>query len=141
MNEEESWQYLVDLDERLLRGGVMLSEWTVFLIKEADGALVNGAQLASIFAGLAGVESHLRSESCMRRKRLVDVIEESGFEEDLKAELQGLRRFRNEWVHVADPSGDQSPLAAPQRHEREIEDMAWRCTVALRRDCYASPCI
>ena len=62
MTEEDKWQYLVELDERLLQGGVILSEWATFLIKDADTAFVGGAHLASITTALAGVETHLRAE-------------------------------------------------------------------------------
>ena len=34
MTEEDKWTYIVNLDEELLKGGVILSEWTTFLAKE-----------------------------------------------------------------------------------------------------------
>ena len=70
MTEEDKWQYLVDLDERLLLGGVILSEWAAFLIRDADTAFVGGAHLASIITGLAGVETHLRGEGGSSNQRL-----------------------------------------------------------------------
>ena len=57
MTEDEKWEYLVELDERLLQGGVILSEWATFLIKSADISFVSGAHLASIITGLAGIET------------------------------------------------------------------------------------
>lgn len=67
MTKEEKWAYLVELDERLLLGGVLLSEWATFLVKDADLAFVGGAHLASIITGLAGVETHLRGETGMQQ--------------------------------------------------------------------------
>ncbi len=139
MTEEEKWQYLLDLDERLLQGGVILSEWATFLIKDADTAFVSGAHLASIITGLAGVETHLRSEAGVNNLRLFELINESDLEEDLKQELQVLRRYRNKWVHVADPWDDDSLLESPEKHEAELEEMARRCAVALRRTIYTNP--
>jgi hypothetical protein len=72
MTEEQTWEYLVELDETLLQGGVILSEWATFLIKDADIAFVNGAHLAGIITGLAGIETHLRGEAGSRKQRLVD---------------------------------------------------------------------
>jgi hypothetical protein len=139
MTEDEKWEYLVELDETLLQGGVILSEWATFLVKSADLAFVGGAHLASIITGLAGVETYLRGEGGSSKQRLVDLIERSDLEEDLKQELQILRKYRNKWVHVADPWDDGDLLEFPEQHEGELEEMARRCTVALRRTIYTNP--
>ena len=141
MTEEDKWQYLVDLDDRLLKGGVILSEWATFLIRDADTAFVGGAHLASIITGLAGVETHLRGEGGSSKQRLVELIDGSDLEEDLKQELQILRKYRNKWVHVADPWDDDALLELPEKHESELEEMARRCAVALRRTIYTNPWI
>lgn len=141
MTEEEKWAYLVELDDALLQGGAILSEWATFLIKDADLAFVGGAHLASIITGLAGVETHLRAEGGSRKQRLVDLITEADLEEDLKQELQILRKYRNKWVHVAEPWEDDALLDSPEQHETELEEMAKRCAVALRRTIYTNPWI
>ena len=141
MTEEEKWAYLVELDDTLLKGGVILSEWATFLIKDADLAFVSGAHLASVITGLAAVETHLRSEGCSSSQRLVDLIEQSDLEKDLKQELQILRKYRNRWVHVAEPWEDHSLLDSPEQHETELEEMVKRCEVALRRVIYTNPWI
>jgi hypothetical protein len=140
MTEEEKWQYLVELDERLLQGAVILSEWAAFLVRDTDTAFASGAYLASIISGLAGIETHLRAECYgADNKRLVELIEDSDLEADLKEELQELRKYRNRWVHVSDPWNDEYLLETPEAHERELEGMAQRCAVALRRTLYANP--
>ena len=141
MTEEEKWQYLVDLDKRLLKGGVMLSEWATFLIKDADAAFAAGAHLASIITGLAGVETHLRGENGGKNQRFVELIDQSDLEDDLKWELHVLRKYRNSWVHVGDPWEDDSLLESSEKHEAELEEMARRCAVALRRTIYTNPWI
>lgn len=139
MPEEDKWQYLLALDEQLLKGGVILSEWAAFLIRDADIAFVGGAYLASIITGLAGVETYLRGESGEYKQRFVELIDESELETDLKQELHALRKYRNKWVHVADPINDTSLLESPNRYEEELEEMARRCAVALRRTIYTNP--
>ena len=141
MTEKEKWKYLVDLDEQFLQGGVILSEWATFLIKDADTAFSAGAHLASIITGMAGIETHLRGESDGFKKRFAELIDESDLELDLKQELHTLRKYRNRWVHVADPWHDSSLLESPEKHESELEEMARRCTVALRRTIYTNPWI
>ena len=141
MTEEEKWQYLVELDEHLLQGGVIVSEWATFLIRDADMAFIGGASLASIITGLAGVETHLRGEGGSSKQRLAELIDGSDLEEGLKQELQVLRKYRNKWVHVADPWDDDALLESPERHESELEEMARRCAVALRRTVYTNPWI
>lgn len=139
MTKEERWQYLVDLDERLLQGGVILSEWATFLIKDTDLAFVGGAYLATILTGLAGIETHLRTEGESRHHRLVELIGESDMAEDLKQELQTLRKYRNKWVHIASPWDDDALLDSPEGQESELEEMAKRCAVALRGTVYSNP--
>lgn len=141
MTEEEKWQYLVNLDEQFLQGGVILSEWATFLIKDADVAFVGGAYLACIITGLAGVETHLRGDSGSNRKRFVELINESDLKQGLKQELHALRKYRNKWVHVAEPWEDTSLLESPEKHEMELEEMARRCSVALRCTIYTNPWI
>ena len=141
MTEEEKWAYLVELDETLLHGGMILSEWATCLVRDADLAFVAGAYLASILTGLAGIETHLRAEGGSSKQRLVDLIEHADLEAGLKQELQILRKYRNRWVHVSDPSDDEALLECPKRHEAESEEMAKRCALALRRTIYTNPWI
>lgn len=109
------------------------------MIKDADTAFIGGAHLASIITGLAGVETHLRGESGMHKQRFVELIDKSNLEEGLKQELHTLRKYRNKWVHVADPWDDTSLLQSPEKYETELEDMARRCVIALRRTVYTNP--
>lgn len=141
MTKDDKWQYLVELDEELLKGGVILSEWATFLIKSADIAFINNAYLASILTGLAGIETHLRSEDVSDNQRLVDLINNSELEDGLKKELHILRKYRNKWVHVSDPWDDDSLLTEPEKYESELNEMAKRCEVALRRTIYFNPWI
>lgn len=136
---EDRWQYLANLDESLLQGGVILSEWSSFIVRDADIAFVHGAHLSCIISALAGVESHLRSETESRDKRLVDLINNSGLDPDLTKELHELRKYRNKWVHVSDPLDDQKLLDNPEEHEKDLEEMARRCIIALRRTIYSNP--
>ena len=139
MTEDEKWKYLVSLDETLLHGGVILSDWATYLINSADLAFVGGAYLASLITSLAGVETHLRREGGSSKQRLVDLIEQSNLENDLKQELQSLRKYRNKLVHIADHWEDDKLLESPDQHDDELKEMAKRCVVALRRTIYANP--
>lgn len=141
MTEEDKLQFLVDLDERFLQEGVILSEWATFLIRDADTAFVAGAHLASIITALAGVETHLRGEGGSSKQRLLELIDGADLEDDLKQELQILRKYRNKWVHITDPWDDNTLLESPEKHEVELEEMARRCAVALRRTIYTNPWI
>ena len=38
MNEQEKWEYINELDEEFLIGNVILSEWSVFLTRDAETA-------------------------------------------------------------------------------------------------------
>ena len=71
MIEQERWDYLLKLDEELLVGGVILSEWCSMIVREADTAYARGAHLASILTAVSGIETYLRSESGGGRSRLI----------------------------------------------------------------------
>jgi hypothetical protein len=137
MNADERWALLVALDEELLLGGVVLSEWCVFIVREADTAFANGAHLASILTAVSAIETYLRSEHATTGKeRLVELIESASIELGLKNELHTLRKYRNRWVHVNEPWNDTKLLEQPEATERELEDMALFAARALRRTIY-----
>jgi len=137
MTEDAKWEFINKLDEELLVGGVILSEWSSFLIRDADTAFTSGAHLAAILTALAGIESHLKYEyGSERRERLVDLIDAASITDELRAELHSLRRYRNRWVHVSDPHEDADLLSNSEAHEAALEQMATRAIRALRQTIY-----
>ena len=137
MTEQERWDYLLKLDEELLVGGVILSEWCSMIVREADTAFAHGAHLASILTAVSGIETYLRSETDGGRKRLVALIDEAPISEDLRSRLHDLRRYRNKWVHVEEPWDDQPLLAHPERFEVELEQKAQFAAQVLRETIYS----
>jgi hypothetical protein len=137
MTEDERWNHLATLDEELLKGNVILSEWCSFIVREADTAFARGANLASILTAVSGIETYLRSEhSKARKETLFDLIEQTSIEAAQKADLHILRKYRNKWVHVDEPWEDQQLLESPQQLEKELEDMAFFAARCLRRTIY-----
>jgi hypothetical protein len=128
MTEEQKWEYINQLDEELLVGGVILSEWTTFLVKDAETAYCSGAYLASILASQAAIESHLRYDYFNSTETkgwgFYDLIEKSNLKSELKIELHLLRKYRNKWVHVNDPSNDNELLERPEYYETELADFS-----------------
>lgn len=128
MTEEEKWNYILQLDEELLLGGVMLSEWTTFLAKDAGTAFCSGAYLSSILSCQAAIESHLRYDHFDPAKTqgwtFYNLIEQSRLDNRLKSDLHELRRYRNKWVHVNDPSDDSALLSKPDYFENELAEFA-----------------
>lgn len=115
MEQEERWSHLIALDEELLKGGVMLSEWCTFIVLDADVAFASGAYLASILTAVSGIETYLRSEhSQTKKERLFDLIDHASIDPGLKADLHALRKYRNKWVHVDDPWDDGACLHGPK---------------------------
>jgi hypothetical protein len=128
MTEEEKWDYINQLDEELLLGGVILSEWTTFLAKDAETAFCSGAHLASILASQSAIESHLRHDyfnlADPKRWSFYDLIEKANLDSELKKELHNLRIYRNKWVHVNDPSNDNELIERPEYYETELEEFS-----------------
>jgi len=140
MDEQAKWEYINKLDEELLVGGVILSEWSTFLVREAETAFCNGANLAAILVAVAGIESHLRfeyfSDPSERKYRLYGLIENAPIPHELKEDLHKLRKYRNKWVHVEDPSHDEELLSRPEYVEEELEKMAQTAIKALLQTIY-----
>lgn len=142
MESNERWDYLVALDDELLKGGVILSEWCSFIVRQADIAFVNGAHLASILTVVSAIETYLRAEhSVSGKERLVDLIDCLPGASRLRNDLHSLRKYRNFWVHVDDPWNDQSIIENPEFYEAELEKMAMHSVKLLREVIYSAPWI
>lgn len=137
MTEQDRWNYVLRLDEELLLGGVMLSEWCSFIVCEADTAFAKGANLAAILTAVSGIETHLRAEyGDRKRQTLYDRIETAPIDEQLREDIHRLRRYRNLWVHVDDPNDDEALLHRPEKYAAELEEMARFAVKILRRVIY-----
>lgn len=137
MTEDERWDLLNRLDDTLLKGGIILSEWCSFIIKESDTAFAKGAHLPSILTAVAGIETYLRSEyENKEQMSFNELINESPIKESLKAELHKLRKYRNKWVHIKRPWQDTHLLENPEKYEKELEEMAIFAAHCLRKTIY-----
>lgn len=142
MNKKDRWTYLTDLDEELLKGGVVLSEWCCFIVREADNAFAEGANLASILTAVSGIETYLRAEyPSSKGNTLFTLIKESPLDENLKKNINQLRKYRNTWVHVEEPWEDEFLLNNPIEKEKELEKMAYFAARVLRKTIYKNPWI
>lgn len=142
MNQDDRWAQLIALDDELLKGGVILSEWCIFIVRESDLAFACGAYLASILTAVSGIETYLRSEYCLTGKeRLVELIDNAPIDAGLKDDLHLLRKYRNKWVHVDDPWNDVALLERPEETENELERMALFAVRTLRRSIYENQCV
>ncbi|MDP8982206.1 MAG: hypothetical protein M3O35_16635, partial [Acidobacteriota bacterium] len=106
-----------------------------------DTAFINGAHLAAIITAVSAIETHLRFEYSQpggKNLRLAQLIDSSDLPPELKRDLHEVRRYRNRWVHVADP-WDESlvvHIEDPARLQSEIEPMALLAVTALRQTFY-----
>lgn len=145
LSEEEKWEYINQLDEELLLGGVILSEWTTFLAKDAETAYCAGAFLSSILSSQAAIESHFRYDYFnsleTRSWSFFELIEKSDFDEKFKKELHSLRKYRNKWIHVNDPSNDIDLLERPEYYENELADFASITIKTMLKVLYSNPFI
>lgn len=145
MDEQVKWEYINALDEELLQGGVMMSEWTTFLAKDAETAFCAGANLSCILACQAAIESYLRFDyfyaDTSKSWGFYQLIENTPISPDLKSELHELRKFRNKWVHVNDPHDDKDLIERPEYHENELEEVAKKSIHTMLKCLYANPMI
>lgn len=137
MNSAERSDYVVRLDDELLMGGVILSEWSVFLAKSADTAFVAGADLATILTAQAAMECHLRYEyRGDKGAGFYQLIESSPLPPEMCERLHTIRRFRNRWVHVPEPHLDEHLLTDVADSEVELETIAIESMRLMRQVLY-----
>ena len=137
MTENQRWEHLINLDDELLKGGIILSEWCCFIVCEAEKAFASGAYLASILTAVSGIETYLRSEySITGKERLVELINQADIHLELKNDIHTLRRYRNKWVHVDDPREDDKLFEQPELVSSELEEMAFTAARILRKTIY-----
>lgn len=145
ITEEQNWDYINQLDEELLLGGVILSEWTTFLAKDAETAFCSGAYLAAILASQAAIESHLRYDyfnlADTKRWSFYDLIEKANLDSELIKELHHLRKYRNKWVHVNDPSNDNELLERPEYYEAELAYFSKTTIRTMLKILYSNPAV
>lgn len=139
MTECEKWDYIVSLDEELLKGGVVLSEYVAELIRNADISFVNGANWSAIITSVAAIEGYLNSEGKMNNKRLVDLINESDFDSEVIELLHNLRRYRNQIVHINDFWEDDYLLDSYEEFSSDEEKVAKKAIRLLRYVVYSHP--
>lgn len=137
MTPDERWNHLIAIDDEMLKGCVILSEWYTFIVRDVDTAFVAGAHIACIVLSTSGIETYLRSEYTSRnRQPLVALIDGSPIKADLKTEIHTLRKFRNKWVHINDPWTDHQLLDKLEAIEDELEQMAFFAVRTLRKTIY-----
>ena len=145
MNEQEKWDYINQLDDELLLGGVILSEWSTFIARDAEIAFCNGANLSSIITAVAVIESHLRFEYSYSlgegKRSLFHIIEQAPISNELKRDIHLLRRYRNKWVHVNNPEDDQHLLEKPELIEEEQEETAKLAIKTMLQTLYLEQCV
>lgn len=130
-------EYLFNLDETMLKGSVILSEWSSLVIFEADRAFVSEANLATILTAVAAIETHLRFEAAgFRKKNLAWLIDNSNLKKPIVDALHELRRYRNAWVH-GDRSDEEEPDFGEGGQEDELEEMAFEAIRLLREVIYS----
>jgi len=138
--KQDPWDYLTKLDEELLQGGVILSEWCSEIVRQCDLAYVGGAFLGTILIAVSGAETYLRSEYSQDKKEtLYALIENSQIDSELKRELHELRKYRNRWVHVEEPWKDEPLLDDPEKVSGELEEMARFSCRVLRKTIHENP--
>ena len=128
MTEEERWEYINQLDDELLNSGVIISEWSTFLIKDSEIAFCSGAYLSSILSAQSAIESHLRYEFFEGEetkwwgfaKLISELQSRISLESDLLNDLNSIRIFRNKWVHVSNPNNDNDLLVKSEYYEEEL---------------------
>ncbi len=125
---EDRWAWLAQLDEEMLQGGVMMSDFANELIRNADLCFASGAFVACLVMSGATIETWLREE-CTDGDRFIELIDASDFDASTKAAMHDLRRERNRWVHIDNP-WEECDLE--DQYSRGHPDLESKCRGALR---------
>lgn len=130
--EREQW--LFELDESLLQGGIILPEFVVWLTKESDTCFINECYLASIILSVSCIETLLKADFFSEevQSSLYQLISEADFDMQMSKDLHLVRKFRNSWVHIKNPWKDEVLLNTPDLVDQEVYEMA-KMTIHLQR--------
>ena len=140
VGEDDRWQFILSLDEELLKGGATMSEWSVFIARECDLVFVAGANLATIIVAAAATETYLRAEyGTSSRSSFFKLIDQAPIAPDLKDDLHKLRTYRNQWVHISNPEDDRSIHDKPEIYEAELLDWGKTCTANIAPHAIREP--
>lgn len=138
--EQEKWDYLLALDDELLKGGVIIGAKASALIQNSDIAYCAGAPVAAIVLAVAAMESHLREEFGLDdAKGFRDVIDGTDFDLAVKSDLHDLRRERNRWVHARDDGDNDDWLHNDIAGADGLEPFARKAVRLLRIVVYDNP--
>lgn len=137
---QDKWDYLVSLDEELLKGGATISPKATVLIQNVDIAYCSDAPIAAIVLAVAAMECHMRAEYGADSARgFKDVIDASDFNDDVRRDLHALRRERNRWVHARDEDDTDGWLNADMAGAEHLEPLARDAVRLLRLVVYDNP--
>lgn len=123
--------FINELWESELKGGIVISEYSAFLARDAEAALISGAYIATVMVCCAAIESHLRFDGGQGHS-LSELSRSFGLSEDLARDIDVVRRFRNQWVHVKKPEIDDELQSNPDAVTELCQDMAmlsYKCLV------------
>lgn len=140
---DDKWNYILEIDEDLLEGGVVLSEYSAELIRNADLSFVGEAYVACLVMCAVAIETWLRQEGYEKHKGegLKSLIDNSNFDNQAKQELHELRLTRNKWVHVGDPWDDGWIINAYNEGHVELEAQCKKALRIMRKIAYSNPWI
>lgn len=141
MIASEKLNHIVELDEELLIGGVVLDESIAELIRNADISYVNGANWSTIITSVAAIEGFIKSSCASKDKRFVDLIKESNFDYEVKEQLHNLRRYRNQIVHSSSDIDDEQLINSYDIFSKNEEKVAGTAIRLLRLVAYSEPFI
>lgn len=133
----ERYDYLLRLDEELLLGGATCSEWCNLVVRECDRAFVAGADLATIITATTAIETYLRAEyGGTKRRTFAELISGSPIAPQLAEDMHKLRRYRNGWVHIANPEEDSEVSIDDPAIDDELATWAIFAQRVLRQTLY-----
>jgi len=134
------WAYLASLDDELLQGGHIISEYAAELMRNADICYVNGAFVAGIVMAAAAVETWLRSmPGAKPNATFYELIGQAGLPQEAADAAQALRKVRNGWVHVDDPEDDQDLLEEFEKAHPRLEADCRAAMRTVRRVVFSCP--
>jgi hypothetical protein len=134
-NGDARWKYLVELDDEMLKGGVMVSEFAAEWIRNCDLCFANAAYLACVITAFQAIETMLRTGDRSERKS-VDLINSAAISDGNKQRLHALRKFRNSWVHVNDPFDDEAVLQDLDQGNPRLFEQAFSAVRLMREVLY-----
>lgn len=134
---ENDWDYLIKLDEELLKGGIIINESIAELIRNVDICYVNEAYFSVIITAVAIIECLLKID-IKESSNFNYIIAKSDFDSGTKKDIHELRKVRNIIMHNVIQINEKELLINYNSFLKREKELSKKAIKTMRKVLYSN---